>query len=273
MGLNRYYYQPISYGLHEVIGPEMLHMTRVMRQKSGDKIELFDGRGTLAQAHILKVGHKGVEIEIQDIDHFSRPQTPTIHLLVSMAKNDRFDWLLSKSSELGVDRITPILYERTVKQSTNPKSHLRHQELAIAAAKQCKRLFLPTIDPATEFKNTLLHGNPKQGTQLLYGHCGPHTRPISELVPPTQNMVIAIGPEGGFTDSELIVLKASGGIPVRLTKTILRIETAAIAFTAIFAVFRDAQSDNTKQPGEPFLPVPEAGNAGMSPEPTELPER
>ena len=83
------------------------------------------------------------------------PKSRRIIIAVSVPKGERFDWLIEKCTELGVERICPVIFERTVRQPGNPKALDRWMNLAISAGKQCKRLFLPQIDPPTNSQDCI----------------------------------------------------------------------------------------------------------------------
>ncbi|MBN2593402.1 MAG: RNA methyltransferase [Sedimentisphaerales bacterium] len=173
---------------------------------------------------------------VDEIKVIPRSSGSQIVIAVSIAKGSRFDWVIEKCTELGFDRISPVIVERTVKQPKNPNIMNRWHNLVIAAAKQSGRIFLPQIDnPAsmTEIVKVLKKDFP-QGQFLL----GSPSSEVPFLInqPPARNGVIAlVGPEGGLTEQEQISLKDNGVQSVRFADALLRIETAAVAFASILA--------------------------------------
>jgi 16S rRNA (uracil1498-N3)-methyltransferase len=239
MDLVRFYCNPITKPSVELSGLEAHHLSSVRRLTKGDKVELFDGAGTLAVTTIAAVSSKKVSLQVDEIKVIPRPSKTEIVIAVSIAKGSRFDWVIEKCTELGADRISPVIFERTVKQPKNPDITSRWNNLAIAAAKQSHRVFLPQIDkPAalTDVIKALKKDFPK-GRFLL----GSPSAEVSALTnqPLSGNAVIAlVGPEGGLTEQEQTFLKDTGVQSVRFANNILRIETAAVAFASILAVQR-----------------------------------
>ena len=240
MGLFRFYCRSITEPVVELDGCEAHHLLTVCRLGKGESVELFDGAGQLATAVIINAESRRATLQIKQIESRSRPE-PQVVIAVSVAKGDRFDWLISKCTEMGVDRICPVVFERTIKQPKNPKTLDRWRRLTIEAAKQCRRLFLPQVNmplPLRDVFSVLTKDHPS--AQILLGSLL-EASPSLICQPFSGNDVIAfIGPEGGLTDDEQSFLKDNGVCPVRITNTILRVETAALVFGAILTARRDA---------------------------------
>lgn len=217
---------------------ESNHLSRVMRVRVGETVELFDGKGTLAVGVVDHIGKKETVIQTHTIKSVPATSSGRIILSVSFAKNQRFDWLVEKCTELGVNQIVPVLFERTVKQGSLAGIK-RYRKISIAAAKQSERLYVPEIRQPVSFTQTISTFN-EQCCQslLLYGDAG--GTPVLDLTQtdPTKDMVIFIGPEGGFSNAETALLKANGAMGVSVNKNVLRIETAAVAFCAILSASR-----------------------------------
>ena len=243
MHLNRFYCEILKGPAVELVGGEAHHLYNVCRLRTGDEVELFDGAGVLATAIIEKATSKSVLLKIVDLEKFERPDKPEIVIAVSYPKGERFDWLMEKCTELGVDRITPVIFERTVKQPKNPKAAERWRNISIAAAKQCRRIFLPQIDtpvPLSEALSVLKKQYSKAET--FVGSPEPKSPALTTQRFGTEDVVAVIGPEGGITGSEKALLENCGAKFVRLTDTILRVETAALAFAAVLTATRDSRT-------------------------------
>lgn len=202
-------------------------------------MELFDGAGTLATGEIQAISPRKITLAIQTIQTLPRPNRCQVVIACSLAKGERFDWLISKCTELGVDRICPVRFERTVKMARGKKATERFMKLAIAAAKQCERLFLPRIDPPVSLQQIVAT---LSGMSILYGSANPNAKSLLEQVERSENMIFFIGPEGGPTVEEERLLVEHGAREVRLTDTVLRIETAAVAAAAILCAKRDTEN-------------------------------
>jgi 16S rRNA (uracil1498-N3)-methyltransferase len=214
-------------------GDQFRHLTKVLRLKNGDLVELFDGEGTIAQAVIDKIEKNIVRLTIKDIKNHPKPQKNRIIIASSIAKGERFEMLVAKCTELGVDRIVPVIFERTVKQSIQQQ---RLDTIALESAKQCQRIFLPVIDKPADLKDVL--GKLKidyPGAKIIFGSLTPDAESIIIFNLDESDIIAFIGPEGGLTEAEENMLKKINAQPVRLTDTILRVETAAIAFAAVLS--------------------------------------
>ena len=246
MELSRFYCNPITKPDVSLDPSQGRHLACVMRLKAGEKVELFDGSGGLAEAQIKSAGTNKVVLQVEEIQTVPRPFSSQIVIAASIAKGERFDWLISKCTELGVDRICPVLFDRTVKQPKNPKICQRWERLIIEAAKQCRRLYLPQIDvpaPLTEVLKTLKKDYPHG--RFMFGCLSARSRPLAGGGFSGSDAVAFVGTEGGMTAQEESLLLKNGFMPVRLTETTLRIETAAIAFAAVLAAQRIAGNMET----------------------------
>lgn len=243
MHLHRFYCENIAEPVTEITGTEAHHTASVMRLTKDQTIELFDGKGALAQVGIETISSKKVTCRIEQLQKFEKPDRPRIIIAASIPKGERFDWLIKKCTELGVDRITPVIFERTVKQSKNPKAKKRWRHLTIAAAKQCRRIFLPDIDsPLTlaEAITKLTGDYPK--AEILVGSVNEKSASLIDYEPAGDGSIALVGPEGGMTEKEEQLLKENDSQFVRLNENILRIETAAVAFASILTAKCDRAS-------------------------------
>jgi 16S rRNA (uracil1498-N3)-methyltransferase len=248
--LNRFYCEILKGQAAELVGGEAHHLHNVCRLKAGDEVELFDGAGTLATAIIERTVGKSVLLKIVNLEKIEKPDKPEIVIAVSCPKGERFDWLIEKCTELGVDRITPVIFQRTVKQPKNPKVAERWRNIAIAAAKQCRRIFLPQIDAPALLRDALSTLKEQySNAEIFVGSQEPKspslitqrfgTKLVHRSVSKGGDIIAVVGPEGGITDTGKALLESCGAKFVRLTNTILRVETAALAFAAVLTAARD----------------------------------
>jgi 16S rRNA (uracil1498-N3)-methyltransferase len=213
------------------------HLTKVLRLKIGDSVELFDGKGTLAQAIIEKIEKSQAVLSVKTIENFSKPTERRIIIASSIAKGDRFELLVAKCTELGIDRIVPVIFERTVKQALQ---HRRLETIALESTKQCQRLFLPIVDSPVNFPQAiekLLIEYPS--AKIVFGSLAQNAESVINLDFGSNDVIAFIGPEGGMTQIEENMLREINARPVKLTDTVLRIETAAIAFAAVLTSARN----------------------------------
>jgi 16S rRNA (uracil1498-N3)-methyltransferase len=237
----RFYCETITPNADAIIDDVQLrHLTKVMRLAKGDCVELFDGRGTVAQAAIEKITKNEAILKIQSLNILSARTNRRIIIAASEAKAQRFELVIAKCTELGVDRISPIIFERTVKQPQGQNVLRRYEAIALESAKQCQRNFLPIIDIPQNFAQAI-EQLPKEypNAKIIFGALTEDAISVINFDFNTQDVIAFIGPEGGATDAEEKALKALNAAAVKLTNTVLRIETAAIAVGAILAAKRD----------------------------------
>ncbi len=243
-GTKWFHFCPITSNVIEIEGPEFKHITKVMRLNLEDYVQIFDGSGTIAAGKITEITKNSVKILPENIETLpdTNAQSPII-IAASVAKKDRFEWLISKCTELGVDHIYPVIFERTVKQPGNEKKLIeRYKTLALNAAKQCQRLYLPIIDSPATLAQTINKIKDKHPNALLItGSLDDSADSISKTFQTDTPIAALVGPEGGMTPDEINFLETVGSSPVKLTDSILRIETAAIAFASILCTLRDSK--------------------------------
>ena len=238
----RFFCEDIKKPVSELSGAEAHHLVSVLRLKAGGRVELFDGMGTLSEALIREIDKRKVTLEIECLQKTEPINLRRIIIAVSIPKAERFDRLISKCTELGVDRIVPVLFERTVKRSAGSEGMARFKRIAVSACKQSGRIFLPKIDKPNNFENVLeaLKAD-HPSAKILVGELGTESIPLTGLSIGDEDIVAFVGPEGGFVEEEKNLLKNCGAVPVSLTNTVLRIETAALAFASILACVRNVK--------------------------------
>jgi 16S rRNA (uracil1498-N3)-methyltransferase len=203
---------------------EARHMTRVCRLGLADRVEIFDGRGYAALCEIVAIGDDSVELGVRAT---LSPRLPPLSLTLAtaVAKGDRFDWLVEKATELGVERLIPLVTARSV-VTPGPSKLIRLERSIIEASKQCRRHRLMVLDPPITW--TELVASRPDGVRFLADPDGD---------PPTfwptivigQEALLAVGPEGGFTDQERNLARECGWHAISLSVNTLRIETAGLA--------------------------------------------
>lgn len=208
-------------------GDEARHCSRVLRAKVGDAICVFDGRGGEWQARIAAITRDAVALEIGEPLPSAAPPAVRLTLAVALPKGERQKWLVEKLTELGTDRLVPLTTARGVAEATD-SARARLERGVIEACKQCGRNVLMEITTPTTLGG-LAARHP--AATLLIAHPGAaplRDRSIATPGQVIQEIVAAVGPEGGFAPEELDLAAAAGFRPVSLGPNILRIETAAI---------------------------------------------
>jgi 16S rRNA (uracil1498-N3)-methyltransferase len=224
----------------ELPATEAHHAAHVLRLNPGDAVELFDGAGGSALARIVRSHHGEVTAAVDEVRPRRVRARPVIHLAFAVPKGNRLDWLLEKATELGAASLRPVLFERSVAGKGELSAEKRRRWLGhcIAAAKQAGTDFLPDIreplplvDLPAEFPET----------SGFYGDVGEDAVPVARALEAAAggSLVLVVGPEGGLTTDEARVLREAGFAGVRLGRTTLRIETAAVALLAATVAISD----------------------------------
>lgn len=240
MKLSRYFCERIDSDSVELDKVESHHLMHVMRLGVGSEVELFDGKGVLAKGTVAKTSKKGVFVGVESTQTIEPAKTGRVIIAAAIAKGNRFDLIISKCTELGVDCIVPLIFERTVKQSAGSSVVDRYKKLSIVAAKQCGRIFLPQIvHPCTLNSGIELVRDSFGQAMAVFGGFGGDAVSIDSFFRTESDIIAFIGPEGGMTENEEKKLEEFGAIKVGLTETVLRTETASIAFASILCTFRD----------------------------------
>jgi 16S rRNA (uracil1498-N3)-methyltransferase len=225
---DRYFVEsPISSDVALLTGAEAHHLHHVMRAKEGTIVTLFDGSGWEFNAVIERVGRGEIELAIRGRQEINREARLAVTLGVALPKGDRQKWLVEKVVELGVARLVPLETVRGVAQPV-AKALDRLRRGVIEASKQCGRNRLMEIAPPTAWSTFVAEG----GTADLSLVAHPAQMPGggTRFTPPALpgSALLAIGPEGGFTEDEVALALARKWQAVDLGPRILRVETAAV---------------------------------------------
>lgn len=206
---------------HEVIlkDAEFHHLVNVMRLKEGDEIELVNGQGILARARLLAVEKKQAKLAVDNVEHQPRP-TREIILVQALPRINRLDFIIEKGTELGATQFWLFPGFHSERKVLTEHQLERLNNLAIAAMKQCGRLYLPII----EIKPTLDQWKLVPFT-AFFGDTSDSAEPF---VKKNESVLFFIGPETGFSEKEVECLKRLGAKGVKIHPNILRTDTAAL---------------------------------------------
>ncbi|MGQ0633505.1 MAG: RsmE family RNA methyltransferase [Planctomycetaceae bacterium] len=208
---------------------EAHHVARVMRLKAGDSVTVFDGAGHEAPAQITQIARGEVELAIGAPREVPEQGGPIVVLGAAVPKSDRFAWLVEKAVELGVQRLVPLVTSRSVVEPRTGKLD-RLRRTIIEASKQCGRSRLMTLDEPTAWADFVAREF-AVGTPLI---ADPSGRPLGEVaIDADRPLILAVGPEGGFTPDELEAGCRNGARLIALGPWTLRVETAALALAAV----------------------------------------
>ncbi|TFI56852.1 16S rRNA (uracil(1498)-N(3))-methyltransferase [Sphingomonas parva] len=204
------------------------YLGNVLRLAAGAQVKLFDDVTGEWLAEVVGAGRKRVTLTV--VQHLRpREPVPDIWLLFAPVKRGPIDWIVEKATELGVDRLLPVVTQRTVVDRLNLD---RLRANAIEAAEQCERTALPRLDPPEKLA-AVLKSWPEDRVLLFADETG--GVPFVEATQGAGKAAILIGPEGGFTQDERAAVRAlSAARGVSLGPRILRAETAAVAAVSVW---------------------------------------
>ncbi|GAA0723286.1 16S rRNA (uracil(1498)-N(3))-methyltransferase [Aquimarina litoralis] len=205
---------------------ESKHITKVLRKKEGDILQITNGIGLLCKGLITFSSPNKCIIQLQDKNHHDRKDY-RLHLAVAPTKmNDRYEWFLEKATEIGIDEITPVICDHSERKVIKQE---RFERILQSAMKQSLQYYLPVLNPAISFTEFIKQEN---DDQLLIAHCEEtDKKSLQETLKTKGSTTILIGPEGDFSSKEIATAITTGYTPVTLGNTRLRTETAAIVAT------------------------------------------
>ncbi len=229
-----------------VLGRRESHYARdVLRMGIGDEVTLIDGVGMTGRGRITGVDKAGVRVFLNEFGKASALESPLrLTLLMSLPKGDKWELIIQKTTELGIDRLWPLYTSRTevrVPESKVDERCARWSRIAAEAARQCGRSMAPEVGAPMALGDALglLAQEPGVDLKLVAweGLAAVSRRGLDEVLMVTQStpkdVVILVGGEGGLEDSEVSRCVERGFVGVSLGPRILRAETAAIAFVAL----------------------------------------
>jgi 16S rRNA (uracil1498-N3)-methyltransferase len=211
------------------------HLRDVLRMREGAEIEAFDAAGRTGRGRIASVNSKGVSIQIEQMNSLPADR-PSITIAAALPKAGRADWMIEKLGELGVDRFIPLASERGVVLPRGQEKQRRWVRLAEQSARQSGRVGVMRIETLTDLP-TVLQQIKSGGVAAWYLSPTEDATPILELPAAPAELILLIGPEGGWSDAEIEAFEVAGILAVRIGQTILRVETAAVAAAAIVHSF------------------------------------
>ncbi|MEY4316377.1 MAG: Ribosomal small subunit methyltransferase [Pseudomonadota bacterium] len=233
---------------------------QVLRMQPGHTLTLFNGEGGEFEAEVTHMGRSDVQVRVGMHSALEREALRAVQLVVGMPANERMDWLVEKATELGVQRITPVMTERSVVRLNGERAEKKQahwQAIAISACEQCGRNRVPHVDVPLRLEawlsssqNTDQQKN-ADGSAALRAVMSLHesTQALSSLLQNGQveqvatssihqPVVLLTGPEGGLSDAEDAAARQAGFVAVSLGARVLRAETAALAALA-YLTLRD----------------------------------
>ncbi len=215
---------------------ESRHCARTLRMVKGDGCYLINGRGGLFEAIVSEANPRATVLQVERIIQVKKPQL-LIHIAIAPTKNaDRFEWFLEKSTELGIERISPIICSHSERKKIRKD---RLEKVVLSATKQSQKAWLPQIDNLIMYSDFIDGLKNSHLTHKYIAHCKEQGQRItlSSIFPIPERILIIIGPEGDFSEKEIGLAIQAGFKELTLGEARLRTETAGIyAVSALHAL-------------------------------------
>ncbi|MDY0930899.1 RsmE family RNA methyltransferase [Chryseobacterium sp. CFBP8996] len=221
------FFGEINHGKAIINDEEQQHIVKVLRMKDGEEIHVTDGKGNLASGTLIIEGKKA-GIEVAEIKTETPDFNPNLHIAIAPTKNiDRIEFFVEKAVEMGISEITILQTEKTERKNLNIDK-IRKQ--AIAASKQSLRFHFPVINDLIKLQDFLKNIDSET---TFVAHCNENLERIAlNEIPALENYTFLIGPEGDFSDKEILFLAEKGIKAVSLGNQRLRTETAGVFVAA-----------------------------------------
>jgi 16S rRNA (uracil1498-N3)-methyltransferase len=224
---------PLAPGLVVDLPEAVAHHLHVVRQQAGAQLTLFNGDGAQYRATLQDVGKRRASARVDTFETVDVELGYAITLAQALPEASKMDWIIEKAVELGVAAINPLAAQRCVTRLSGERAEKRHahwQGIIVAASEQSGRNRLAQLAILEDFGKWLVQPSPAprillspRGTDTLAGWAAAH---------PAQDVVLMVGPEGGFSPAEEDAAIAAGAIALTMGPRVLRTETAALAAAA-----------------------------------------
>ncbi|MBA4416707.1 MAG: hypothetical protein C0392_02175 [Syntrophus sp. (in: bacteria)] len=225
----------IKNGMALLAGPMYKYIVTVLRKAVGERIDLIDGKGYLYRCVINNIKGKELYLQVLDAEHRPEEKRPKVTLCVSPIKGPRMDWLMEKATELGVEKILPVLFKRTVVRFEEKEKEKfdRWRRITIEASRQSGRFTIPEVIEPTPLRGILSHIDHIENRWAFYER--EKVRSMKDLIysQVEGEICIIIGPEGGIEELEIEWLKENGFVTCTLGENIFRSETTPLVILSI----------------------------------------
>jgi 16S rRNA (uracil1498-N3)-methyltransferase len=235
--MQRFYSPIVDSDVFDLPEVEAKHCVSVLRKKPKDQIEVVDGQGRIYVAEILNISKRKCEVKVLSKQFEAKDLPCSLHIAIAPTKNAaRFEWFLEKSTEIGIDKITPIICQRSERKKINTE---RANKVLITAMKQSLKSWLPSLEDAVDF-SAFIQSASNFGDSKFIGHCvGESPFHLKNEYKKGSDALVLIGPEGDFSNDEIALAQENGFTPISLGTGRLRTETAGIVSCSIFNLMNE----------------------------------
>jgi 16S rRNA (uracil1498-N3)-methyltransferase len=222
----------LTAGVMALTGPEGHHAAAVRRLRPGERADLSDGAGTLAEGVVTGVGKDSVTLDIRAV-HTVPPPQPRLTVAQALPKGDRGELAVELMTEIGVDAVIPWAAARSITKwqaERGAKALAKWRATAREAAKQSRRAWLPEV---TELASTAALAQRVAAAYAIVLEADAPARLHELTLPQSGDVLLLVGPEGGISPAERAALRDAGALEARLGPTVLRTSTAGAAAAAV----------------------------------------
>lgn len=222
-------------GMALLAGPMHKYIVNVLRKANGDRVDLIDGKGYLYRCVINSIKSKELYLQVLDVVHRPEDKRPKVTLCVSPIKGPRMDWLIEKATELGVERILPTIFQRTIVKFDDKEKgkYERWKRITIEASRQSGRFTVPEVIEPTPLRGIVPWIENIKTRWALYEK---EKRTMMKDALSSRaggEICLVIGPEGGIDELEVAWLKENGFITCTLGENIFRTETTPLIVLSV----------------------------------------
>ncbi|WP_138429131.1 RsmE family RNA methyltransferase [Fodinibius saliphilus] len=230
--MNIYYASPsqINNGFVELLDQEAKHVSKVMRAREGDPLTIVDGQGGRFQGRIRVITNDSVQVKIDKAEEVPRPRPQLVLGMGIIKKRDRLEFAVEKAIELGASEVCLFRSERTIKKNVRID---RLESIAVSAMKQSLQAWLPVIRMCNSLDECLTS---YKDAECLVAHEKVEKQDRSFTDTNSDKLLLMVGPEGGFSQSEIDKMVKQGATTVSLGENRLRTETAVTVFLSQFLI-------------------------------------
>ena len=214
---------------------ESRHIVKALRKKEGDILSITNGLGFLFSSEIINLNDKKCSVQIISFEEIKKPWNYHLHIAIAPTKmNERFAWFLEKSTEIGIDEITPIICENSERKVFKKE---RMQKVIVSAAKQSLKFTFPKLNDPIKLSDFMS----KVDAEIkLIAHCEDSKKnSLMKVIKTKKDILVLIGPEGDFSVKEISKALQHQYIPLSLGKSRLRTETAGLVTCSTISVINE----------------------------------
>jgi 16S rRNA (uracil1498-N3)-methyltransferase len=207
------------------------HHLQVLRVAVGQDLNIFDGKGNLYQGKLATMSKRSASVQVSELIKNEPIPSAQLHIAIAPTKNiERTEWFIEKATEIGVSTITPVICRRSERRELRID---RLEKVLLSAAKQSLHLHLPVLNNVTSLQD-FLKINKDSNSKKFIAYCEEHTVHLKNSFDRGDSIIVLIGPEGDFTEEEVLMAKEYGFVTVSLGESRLRTETAGMMVSAVF---------------------------------------